>query len=97
MGFVGLGRKYSKEELQKEIHLLASLYRQAIGVDTTTKSRVQLKQELSIQLRNVLDICRKGNFQGWETVEWNPGLPRSGNFTSLRNVTPIVEIFIEMM
>ena len=50
MGFFGLGRKYSKEELQKEIHLLASLYRQAIGVDTTTKSRVQLKLLLSAKL-----------------------------------------------
>lgn len=97
MGFFGFGRKYTKEELQREIHLLAALYRQAIGVDTTTKSRVQLKQELAIQLKNILDICKKGNFQGWETIEWNPGVPRSGNFTSLRNVTPMVEVFIELM
>lgn len=30
MGFFGFGRKYTKEELQREIHLLAALYRQAI-------------------------------------------------------------------
>lgn len=97
MGFLGFGRKYTKEELQREIHLLAALYRQAIGVDTTTKSRIQLKQELAIQLKKVLDICKKGNFQEWEIVEWNPGVPRSGNFTSLRNVTPMAEAFIKMM
>lgn len=97
MGLFGFGKKYTKEDLQREIHELAASYRQAIGVDTTTKSRSQLKQELALQLQNVLEICRKGNFQGWETVEWNPGIPRTGNFTTLRNVTPMVQDFIEMM
>lgn len=97
MGLFGFGKKSTKEDLQREIHSLAALYRQATGVDSTTKSRNQIKSELNMQLHKVLEICRKGNFQGWETVEWNPGIPRSGNFTSLRNVTPMVQVFIEIM
>lgn len=91
MGFFGFGKKYTEADLQNAIHTLDILYRQAIGVDTTTKSRTQLKQELAIQLHHVLDICKKGNFNGMETVMW------CGNYTSLRNVTPMVQIFIEMM
>lgn len=91
MGLFGFGRKYTKEDLQREIHSLAALYSRAIGVDATTKSRSQLKQDLAAQLHRVLDICKKGNFDGMETVMW------CGNYTSLRNVTPMVQVFIEMM
>lgn len=97
MGLFGFGRKYTKEDLQQEIHTLATLFRQATGVDTTNKTRTQLKQELVMQLHKVLDVCNKGNFKGMETVEWNPGLPRTGNYTSLGSVTPMVQVFIEMM
>lgn len=97
MGLFGFGKKYTEEDLQREIHTLAALFRQANGVDSTTKSKNQLKQELTAQLHKVLDIVKKGNFTGGETVEWNPGLPRTGNYTSLRNVTPMVQVFIELM
>ncbi len=91
MGLFGFGKKYTEEDLQDAIHSLETLYRQAIGVTPSTKLRSQLKQELAIQLHHVLDICRKGNFSGMETVLW------CGNYTSLRNVTPMVQVFIEMM
>lgn len=91
MGLFGFGKKYTNEDLQREISTLESLYRQVIGVNTTTKSRHQLKQELATQLNKILDICKKGNFSGMETVMW------CGSYTSLRNVTPMVQVFIEMM
>lgn len=97
MGLFGFGKKYTEEDLQREIHVLATLFRQASSVDSTTKSKNQLKQELTVQLHKVLDIAKKGGFTGSETVEWNPGLPRTGNYTSLRNVTPMVQVFIELM
>lgn len=97
MGLFGFGRKYTEDDLQREIHTLAALVRQATGADATNKTRTQLKQELAMQLYKVLDVCKKGNFNGMELVEWNPGLPRTGNFTSLRNVTPMVQVLIEMM
>lgn len=91
MGLFGFSKKYTEEDLQIEICALEVLYRQAIGVDSTTKSRIQLKQESAKQLYKVLDICKKGNFSGMETVMW------CGSYTSLRNVTPMVQVFIEMM
>ncbi|MDE7430571.1 MAG: hypothetical protein K2N34_01415 [Lachnospiraceae bacterium] len=91
MGFFGFSKKYTKEDLHREISTLETLYRQAIGVNTTTKSRIQLKQELATQLYKILDICKKGNFNGMESVLW------CGSYTSLRNVTPMVQVFIEMM
>lgn len=97
MGLFGFGKKYTEEDLQREIHILAALFRQANGVDSTTKSKNQLKQELTVQLHKILDIAKKGDFTRSETVEWNPGLPRTGNYTSLRNVTPMVQVFIELM
>ena len=97
MGLFGFSKKYTKEDLQREIHALAALFRQANGVDSTTKSKNQLKQELAVQLHQVLDIIKKGDFAEYETVEWNPGLPRTGNYTSLRNVAPMVQVFIELM
>ncbi len=97
MGLFGFGKNYTKEDLQREINSLASLFRQATGLDASTKSRAQLKQELTKQLNTVLNICKKGNFAGWETVEWNPGPSKSGNYTTLRNVTPMVEIFLKMI
>ena len=97
MGLFGFSKKYTKEDLQRVIHALAALFRQANGVDSTTKSKNQLKQELAVQLHQVLDIIKKGDFAEYETVEWNPGLPRTGNYTSLRNVAPMVQVFIELM
>lgn len=97
MGLFSFGKKYTDEDLQREIHALASLYRQAIGGEASTKSRTQLKRELARQLDNVLGICKKGDFCGWETVEWNPRLPSSGNFTSVRNVIQTVQVLLEMM
>ena len=97
MKLFGFSKNNTEEDLQREIHALAALFRQANGVDSTTKSKNQLKQELSVQLHQVLDICKEGGFNGSETVEWNPGLPRTGNYTSLRNVTPMVQVFIELM
>lgn len=96
MGLFGFSKKYTEEDLQREIHTLAALFRQANGVDSTTKSKNQLKQELTVQLHKVLDIAKKGGFTGCETVEWNP-LSGTGNYTSLRNVTPMVQVFIELM
>lgn len=97
MGVFNFGKKYTKTDLQKEINSLAELYRQAIGLDASNKSKAQLKLELARQLYTVLSICKKGNFTGGELVEWNPGLPRSGNYTSLHSVTPMVQVLIEMM
>lgn len=97
MRLFGFSKKYTEEDLQREIHVLAALFRQANGADSTTQSKNQLKQELTMQLYQVLDICKKGGFTGCETVEWNPGLPRTGNYTSLSNVTPMVQVLIELM
>lgn len=97
MGWFGFSNKYTKDDLQREIYALATLFRQATGVDSTTKSKNQLKQELTAQLHQVLDISKKGGFTGSEMVEWNPGLPRTENYTSLRNVTPMVQTFIELI
>ena len=91
MGLFGFGKKYTQEDLQAEINILASLYLQAIGVDSTSKSNVQLKHELATQLHHVLEICKKGNFNGMETVMW------CGSYTSLRNVTPMVQGFVELI
>lgn len=97
MGLFSFGKKYTEEDLQEEINTLASLYRQAVGYEVSNQSRIQLKRELAKQLDIVLDICKKGDFCGWETVEWNPGPSRSGNYTTLRNVTPTVQVLLEMM
>ena len=75
MGIFGFGKSYSKEDLDKEIAKLRTLYNQAM-----TQSSPQLKRELTIQLQNVLEVCRKGVFSGGETVEWTS----SGCFTSLQ-------------
>ncbi len=91
MGLFGFGKKYTEEDLQNAINSLDTLFRQAMGVDTTTKSKSQLKQELAIQLHHVLDICRKGNFSGMETVLW------CGSYTSLRDITPMVQVYIDIM
>ena len=56
MGLFGFGKKYTKDDLQREIHTLAALFRQATGVDATNKTRTQLKQELAMQLYKVLEI-----------------------------------------
>lgn len=91
MGFFGFGRSCSKDDLDREIAKLRNLYQQAMG--SSNRPRSELKRELATQLHEVLEVFRKGNFNGMETVEW----PSSGCYTSLRNVTPPVQILIEMM
>lgn len=97
MSFFGFGKSYSLDDLQEEITKLQGLYRQAIGVDRTTKPRLELKRELALQLQEVLKICEKGKFKGWETVEWCPQGPPCGQLTCLRNVAPPVQILLEIM
>lgn len=88
MGFFGFGKSYTKDDLDREIAKLRVLYIKAMS-----GSSPNLKRELAVQLNEVLSICKKGNFSGMETVEW----PTPGSYTSLRNVTPPVQIMIEMM
>ena len=88
MGIFGFGKSYSKEDLDKEIAKLRTLYNQAMG-----KPSPQLKKELAMQLNQVLEVCKKGGFSGGETVEW----PISGSYMPLCNVTPPVQILIELM
>ena len=88
MGLFGFMKSYSEEDLDKEVAKLRTLYNQAISNPSP-----QLKKELAMQLHEVLEVCRKGDFKGWETVEW----PTSGSFTSLRNVTPPVQVLLEFM
>lgn len=88
MGIFNFGRKYSKEYLQQEISVMEELFNRAIGFPSDEK--IEIKQELLIQYKKVLDICRKGNFYGGETVKWN------GMGTSLSNVTSIVQVFLEI-
>ncbi len=97
MAFFGLGKKYTEEDLQREVTKLQSLYRQAIGIDRTDKSRTELKNELSKQLHLLLEVCRKGHFSGMETVEWCPNGPSYGCFCLLNNVTPPVEILLQIL
>lgn len=97
MGFFGFGKSYSREDLQREVTKLQHLYRQAIGADPTIMSRSELKGALSAQLHVLLEVCRKGGFSGMESVEWCPSAPSHGCYTSLRNVTPQVQVFIEIM
>ena len=86
MGLFGFGKSYTRDDLQKEITKLERLYIQGMG-----GGNPQLKRELASQLSVVLNICRKGNFYGGEMVDW------CGSVTSLRNVTPPVQVMIEMM
>lgn len=88
MGFFGFGKSYSKDDLDREIGKLRTLYVQAMG-----NRSPQLKRELASQLHTVLEVCKKGGFSGMETVEW----PSQGCYTSLRDVTPAVQVFIEIM
>lgn len=88
MSFFSFGKSYTKDDLDREIAKLRSLYVQAMG-----NKSPQLKRELESQLHEVLEVCRKGGFSGMETVEW----PTPGSYTSLRNVTPPVQVMIEMM
>ncbi len=88
MGLFGFGKSYSKDDLDKEIAKLRSLY-----IEAMTAPSPALKRELACQLNEVLKVCEKGGFKDWETVEW----PTPGTYTSLRNVTPPVQILIELM
>lgn len=88
MGLFGFGKTYSKEDLDREIAKLRTLY-----VKAMSQPSPQLKKELAMQLNEVLKGCDKGGFKSWETVEW----PIPGEFTSLRNVTPPVQVLIELM
>ncbi|MBD5239649.1 MAG: hypothetical protein HDS64_07785 [Bacteroidales bacterium] len=86
MGFFGFGKSYTKDDLDREIAKLRTLYAQAMG-------NPQVKSQLAAQLREVLEVCHKGGFYGGEMVEW----PTPGNYTSLRNVTPPVRVLLDMM
>lgn len=97
MRLFGFGKSYSRDDLQKEVKKLQDLYRQAIGIDSTNKSRAELRRELSTQLHALLEVCEKGGFNGMESVEWCPSSPSHGCYTSLRNVIPPVQVLIEMM
>lgn len=88
MGFFGFGKSYTKSDLDREIAKMRTLYVQAMGNHSP-----QLKRELASQLDTVLEVCRKGGFSGMESVEW----PTQGCYTSLRNVTPPVQMLIELM
>lgn len=86
MSFFGFGKSYTKDDLDREIAKLRTLYVQAMG-------NPQVKQQLASQLQEVLEVCRKGRFTGGEMVEW----PTPGNYTSLRNVTPPVQVMLDMI
>lgn len=88
MGIFRFGKSYTKNDLDREIAKLRELYVRAMG-----NSNAQTKKELAMQLHKVLEVCKKGGFNGSETVEW----PTPGSYTSLRNVTPSVQVMIEMM
>lgn len=88
MGLFGFLKSYSKEDLDKEIAKLRTLYNQAMSQPSP-----QLKKELAMQLHEVLEVCRKGGFSGGETVEW----PMPGCFMPLQSVTPPVQVLIELM
>lgn len=86
MGLFGFGKSYTEEDLQNEVTKLERLYIQAMG-----GGNQHLKRELTNQLEALLNVCRKGNFYGGEMVKW------CGSYTSLRNITPPVQVLIEMM
>ena len=84
MGLFGFGKSYTREDLQKEISLLEEQYRQALSGNHNLIPLLQ-------QYNTVIEICKKGNFNGSELVQW------FGSYTSLRNVTPLVQVLIETM
>lgn len=84
MGLFGFGKSYTREDLQKEISLLEGLYLQAMS---GSHNKIPLLQ----QYNKVIEVCKKGNFNGSEMVQW------LGSYTSLRNVTPPVQVLIEIM
>ena len=86
MGIFGFGRSYTEEDLQNEINKLEKLHIQAMS-----NRSASMKREFANQYDNVINICKKGNFSGMETVKW------CGGFTSLRNVTSMVQVAIELM
>jgi hypothetical protein len=87
MGFFGFGKSYTRDDLDREIAILRDLYVQSMG-----NKSLELKRKLAMQLDKVLEVCRKGGFDGSEMVEW----PAPGQLTSLRNVTPEVQIVLEL-
>lgn len=88
MGLFGFGKSYSKEDLDKEIAKLRTLY-----IEAMTAPSPKLKRDLAQQIDEVMKVCEKGGFKGWETVEW----PTPGTYTSLRNVTPPVQVLVELI
>lgn len=91
MAFFGLFA--TESDLDKILEKLRLLYQQAVDPRRSTMSRAELKHELKKQLNKLLDVCERGNFHGSQMVEW----PTSGCLTSLRNVTPEVQVLIEMI
>lgn len=88
MSFFGCGKSYSRDDLDKGVAKLRELY-----VKTMSSNSPQLKRDLAAQLQDVLEVCRKGGFNGSEMVEW----PTLGSYTSLRNVTPAIQVLLELM
>lgn len=97
MGLFGFGKSYTQEDLQREVTKLETLYRQAIGSDHVTMSGVELKRKLEIQLHEVLEVCKKGNFIGWELVIWDPVGSKGVMRTPLNGITPVVQTMIDLM
>lgn len=91
MSFLGFGKSYTKDDLNREVAKLKDLYLQTMG--PSSMSDTELKRKLALQLYEVLEICKKGNFSGMETVEWTP----SGCYKPIGNITPAVQALVELM
>lgn len=88
MDIFGFGKSYTKNDLDREITKLRELYVQAL-----VNLNAHTRKELTLQLKKVLEVSKKGGFNGSEIVEW----PTSGSYTSLRNVTPGILVMIDTM
>jgi hypothetical protein len=91
MSFFGFGKSFTKDDLNREVAKLRDLYLQTMG--PSSMSQTELKRKLALQLQEVLEVCKKGNFSGMETVEWTP----SGCYMPISNITPAVQVLIELM
>lgn len=60
MSFFGFGKSYTKDDLNREVAKLRDLYLQTMG--PSSMSQTELKRKLALQLQEVLEVCKKGNF-----------------------------------
>ena len=93
MGLFGFRKKYTEDDLHREVSKLRNLYLQAIGAQSTNKSRYELKRELFYQLKEVVTISDSGDICNNPTIEW----PTAGCFMPLYNAVPVVQVLIETM